>query len=254
MSAKTQTIERATEILTCFTSSQPTYKLNELAKELNYAESTVYRYVNSLQQAGFLKHDKEKGGYELGLRIIELAGVALSQIDVYLGATDDMDILCERSGLLVNLGVLYEADVLHLAYSAPQGFPRTFTQLGKRAAAHCTALGKVLLAALDIEDVHQLILDNGWRPYTEHSIASFDKLDRALEQVRNDDFAIDNQERRMRNACIAAPIKSHSGEVVAALSLSGTIEILHPNRLAQYRSELMKSADRVSERLGYLGA
>ena len=68
-----------------------------------------------------------------------------------------MDRLSEETGLLVNLAVLFEGDVLHIAHVAPPEVPRSFTALGRRAVAHCTSLGKVLLAAIPDEQVHPII-------------------------------------------------------------------------------------------------
>jgi hypothetical protein len=139
--ARSQTIERAALVLTCFSAEEPQLGLAELAARLDLNASTVYRYVATLEDAGLLVCN-QRGGYRLGLRVIELTGIALNQIEVRKHALDEMDRLRDAVNLLTNLAVLLDGDVLHLAHAAPKSVPRMYTALGRRAVAHCTSLGK----------------------------------------------------------------------------------------------------------------
>ncbi len=248
-----QTIERAGLILACFSESAPHLTLADLAAKLDLSPSTVYRYVATLQAAGLLERDARRGGYRLGLRVIELAGIALNQIEARKQALDEMDRLRDAVDLLVNLAVLFEGDVLHLAHSAPRHVPRLFTALGRRAVAHCTSLGKVLLSHRPWEEVTATIERYGWRPYTERSIQSFERLARELAVVREQGYALDDEERRAGVVCLAAPVRNHTGEVVAALSVSGTAEKLHPAARETVLLRVREAADRIAFRLGYAG-
>src|SRR3954452_2284910 len=138
----TQTIARAAQVLACFSSERPHLKLVELSDLLGLSQSTTYRYLAALESGGLVVRDPRLGGYRLGLKVIELAGIAINQIDARKYALDDMELLSAETGLLVNLAVLFEGDVLHIAHVAPPGVPRSFTALGRRAVAHCTSLGK----------------------------------------------------------------------------------------------------------------
>ncbi|MBI1893015.1 MAG: IclR family transcriptional regulator [Candidatus Rokubacteria bacterium] len=251
--ARSQTVERAALILTCFTSEEPHLGLPALAAKLGLNQSTAYRYVASLQRAGLLSRDDRRGGYRLGLRLIELAGIALNQIEVRKHALDEMDKLRDGVSLLVNLAVLLEGDVLHLAHSAPRALPRMYTALGRRAVAHCTALGKVLLAHRPWDEVRQLIERYGWRPYTEHSIRELGRLQTELQGIRERGYAVDKEERRRDVVCLAAPIRDYSGSVVAALSVSGRKARMTPERQRQLLPRVLEAANRISFRLGFHG-
>lgn len=257
---KSQTIERAALILSCFSNSEPYLTLNELASRLGLNPSTTYRYVNTLQAAGLLERDEHRRGYRLGLGVIELAGLALDQIEVRKQALDEMDRLHEQTELLVNLAVPFQGDVLHIAHSAPKDWPRWKTTLGRRSVAYCTALGKVLLAYTPWEEVRRNIEHNGWRPCTQRSIQDFDRLQTELERVREQGFSVDDEERAAGISCIGVPIRDHSGHVIAALSVSGTTKGLTPNVRSQVLPRLLEAANRISLRLGnsdvvaYLGS
>lgn len=249
--AGSQTVERATRILGCFTSEEPNLGLPALATKLGLNPSTVYRYVASLLRAGLLARDERGSGYRLGFRLIELAGIALNQIEVRKQALDEMDKLRDEVGLLVNLGVLVEGDVLHLAHSAPRDVPRMYTALGRRAVAHCTALGKVLLAHRPWDEVRQVITRFGWRPYTENSCRDFGRLRAEFRDIHTRGYAVDREERRRDVACLAAPIRDHSSSVVAALSVSGRKAKMSAERRQQLVPLLLEAANRISFRLGF---
>jgi IclR family transcriptional regulator, KDG regulon repressor len=251
MMGKTQTIERAALILACFSPEEPHLTLADLAAKLGVNQSTVYRYVATLQAAGLLERDPRRGGYRLGLRVIELSNIALNQSEVRKQALDEMDRLRDELNLLVNLGVLFEGDVLHIAHSVPGHWPRWYTTVGRRAVAHCTALGKVLLAAQPWPEVRQLVERYGWRPYTPNSIQDFDRLRDELAEVRERGYAVDDQERSRGTVCLGAPIRDYSGEVVAALSVSGKVDKLTPEFRERTVPRVLEVADRISFRLGY---
>jgi len=248
--ARSQTIERAALVLTCFSAEEPQLGLAELAARLDLNASTVYRYVATLEDAGLLVRN-QRGGYRLGLRVIELAGIALNQIEVRKHALDEMDRLCDEVNLLTNLAVLLDGDVLHLAHSAPKAVPRMYTALGRRAVAHCTSLGKALLAHRRWDETRAAIERHGWRPYTRQSIADFARLEAELAAVRAQGYAIDREERRADVICIAAPIRDRAGEVVAAISVSGSKTRMTEAFRRRILPRVIEAAARVSFRLGY---
>jgi len=254
VSARSQSIERAALILTCFSAEEPHLTLAKLAAKLDLNQNTVYRYVATLQAAGLLERDERRGGYRLGLRVIELSNVALNQLEVRKHALDEMDRLRDSLGVLVSLAVLFEGDVLHLAHAVPADWPRWHTTVGRRAVAHCTALGKVLYAARDPDVVRATIARYGWRPYTSRSIQDFARLDGELAAIREQGYAVDCEERKPGQVCIAAPVRDHTGAVIAALSISGRADALTPDARTPVVVAVCEAANRVSFRLGYENA
>lgn len=252
---KSQTIDRAVLILTCFSDAEPSFTLSEIAARLDLNQSTAYRYLSTLHQAGLLQRNESGGGYRLGLRMIELAGVALNQIEVRREALQEMDELRDQLQFLVNLAVLDPegGDIIHIAHSAPQGWPPRATTPGRRAVAHCTALGKLLLAYRPWDEVREMIERNGWRPYTEHSIQQFDRLEEELASIRASGFSVDDRERATESLCLGAPIRNRSDHVIASLSLTGTVQSISPELRDELLPKLLTAAHRISYRLGHPG-
>lgn len=249
--AGTQTISRAVEILACFSPERPHLKLVEIADQLGLTQSTAYRYLTALESGRLVTRDLDQGGYRLGLKVIELAGIALNQIEARKHALEEMERLLQETGLRVNLAVLIEGDVLHLAHAVPAEVPRVLTTPGRRAVAHCTSLGKAMLADLPTELVHETIERYGWRPYTKASISDFDRLDQELEHVRGVGYALDMRERRPEVLCAGAPIRDYSGRVVAAVSVSVRDDRYNRESLeAEIAPRVVAAAERISSRMG----
>ena len=249
--AKSQSIDRAASILTCFTSETPHLSLAALAERLSLNQSTAYRYVSTLEAAGLLERDAHLGGYRLGLRVIELSHVALNQNEVRKHGLEESDLLRDELNVLVSLAVLFEGDVLHIAHSVPDHWPRWHTTVGRKAVAHCTSLGKVLLAYKPWEAVQALIEETHWRPYTDKSIRDFDRLHEDLKLTRERGFALDMEERNRSTICLGAPIRDYRGEVIAALSISAKIEKLSVESLIELAPRVCEAANRISFRLGF---
>lgn len=249
--AKSQTVERAASILTCFSAETPRLSLAALAETLQLNQSTAYRYISTLEAAGLLERDGQRSGYRLGPRVIELSNVALNHNEVRKHGLDETDRLRDELNVLVSLAVLFEGDVLHIAHSVPDNWPRWHTTVGRRAVAHCTSLGKVLLAYQPWPQVVSMIETYGWRPYTPHSIKEFSRLQQELVRIRECGFAVDHEERNVGTICIGAPIYNFAGQVVAALSISGKLEKLPHGSWIETAPQVCEAANRISFRLGY---
>ena len=247
-----QAIERALSLLGLFRHESPVLSLSEIASSLGLHASTVYRLASTLEEAGYLQRESRSGHYSLGFASVELAGIALNQADFVRHSLPELDSLRDLLDLNANLAVLYDDDVIHLAYAVRRDTPRYYTVIGRRAVPHCTALGKVLLASLPLVTVHDMIARRGWRPYTAHSIDSFDRLDAELSTVREQGYAVDRQERNLGSACVAAPVRDHTGEVVAALSVSGSLEEVGGDQEHAIVAAVLKHAARASQKIGYM--
>ncbi len=249
--ATAKTIDGALQILSLFNHTAPEWTIRDVAARLDVPYSTAYRYVSTLEAAGYLMRHPSTGAYRVGLPLIELAGVALNQLDVRVHGLSHLDHLADVTGLNANMAVLDQGDVLHVAYAFRSAVPRMYTVLGRRAVAHCTALGKVLLADRPFEEVRRIIETYGWRPYTPRSIQTFPDLERALAEIRERGFAVDRGERRVATRCVGAPIRNQLGRVVAAISVSGQAERLPDERIPELAATVMEHASMISYRLGY---
>jgi len=245
-------VERALTVLGFFTATTPELSSADVGARLGLHQTTAYRLLTTMEAAGYVERDAGTGLYRLGLRVVELAGHKLNQMDLYRHALPELDALRDQLDLNANLAVLDGGDVCHLAYSVRRDVPQYYTALGRKSVAHCTALGKVLLAAMPREEVHATIDRCGWRPYTPRSIQDFETLDQCLDEVAQQGYAVELGERSATTNCVAAPIRDRTGGVVAALSVSGRPEQVQALTLEKVVEVVTERAAFVSSRLGHL--
>jgi len=237
-------------LLTCFTPETPRRRVADLAEQLGMHPSSVYRYVMALEAADLLERDVDYGGYRLGLGVLELSSIVLRDLDVRRFALDELDRLSDETGLLANVGMLKAGKVIHIAHAFPPGWPRWNMDLGHAAIAHCTSLGKVMLAALPWEEALRHVEQVGWRGYTASSLRDSAALRAELEEVARRGYAVDNEERSAGAMCVGVPIFGQNGDVRAAMSISGTTTRIRELGVDKCADTLLIAARRVSSQLG----
>jgi DNA-binding IclR family transcriptional regulator len=249
-----QSVDRALTVLTFFSATEPELSSAEIATRLGLHQTTAYRLLSTLEAAGYVVRDGRSGLYRLGLRLVELAGFVLNRMDLYRHALPELHALRDGLDLSANLAVLEGGDVFHLAHAMRSDAPPAFGVPGRRAVAHCTALGKVLLAAEPRAQVHADIAERGWRPRTEHSLGDFATLDRCLDEVAARGYAVDVEEYKAGQTCVAAPCRDHSAAIIGAVSVSGPSERTAALTLERVIQEVRAAAARISSRLGHVEA
>jgi DNA-binding IclR family transcriptional regulator len=162
-----------------------------------------------------------------------------------------MHALVESTGETVQLAVLDHLSVLYIRIRESRQAVRMSSSPGSRAPAHCTSVGKVLLAHQPPEVVKQVV-DNGLTRYTENTITSPERLIDELASIRTRGYAIDDEEIEVGLRCVAAPIRDHTGQVTAAISVAAPVQRMTKRNLQTTVPTIIAAADSISKRLGYM--
>lgn len=250
----TQSVDRALTVLGYFSATEPELSSAEIASRLGLHQTTAYRLLSTLEASGYVTRDSRTGQYRLGLRLVELAGFVLNRTELYRHALPELHVLRDSLDLSANLAVLDSGDVFHLAHVTRAGVPPAYAVPGRRAVAHCTALGKILLEAEPRSRVHADIERRGWRPRTEHSLSDFPALDRCLDEVAARGYAVDMEEYKLGQICVAAPCRDHSATVVGAVSVSGPHTRIVELPVERVVDDVRAAAARISSHLGHVEA
>ena len=123
--------------------------------------------------------------------------------------------------------------------------------VGRRAPLHCTGLGKVLLAYLPEKERKRILFRKELPRLTENTITNKRELEKELNKVREQGFALDREENEKDVRCVAAPIRNYQGEVIAALSISSPIFRIEKNAQNNQKKALLEISKKISKRLGY---
>ncbi len=243
-------VERALGILENVDGSLRGTGVSELSRRLGLGKSTVHRLCATLEHRGYLVRDPHTGRYRLSLRLFQIGSAALSELDLPRRALPALEALAAAVEETVHLAVLDGDEIVFIAKVDSPHPLRLYSQVGRRSPAHCTALGKVLLAHAAPE-VRSRILARPLRRYTATTITDPAMLERTLEDVRRRGYAVDDQEFEEGIRCVAAPVRDYTGRVVAALSVSAPAARLPRARFPALAEHVIAAAGQVSHALGH---
>jgi DNA-binding IclR family transcriptional regulator len=247
---RVQVLERALRILDTLAAEGQLAPI-EISARLSLHKSTVHRLLAVLEQSEYVERSRANGTYSLGLKLIELGTRASSRLDLCELAGPILDRLMEQTGETAHMGILNHEAVISVADSESYKTLRTPSTVGRRTPVHCSSQGKVLLAEWNAADVRVFVRRNGLKSFTRHTIRNVSGLLRELAQVREQGYAIDDEEFEEGLKCIGAPIRDHTGNVVAALSIAGPSMRLRPDRMPGLIECVRNAAGRLSTALGY---
>jgi IclR family pca regulon transcriptional regulator len=250
-----QSLERGLAILGCFTPERPVLGIAEIADELGISRSTTHRYVITLFALGYLEQDSSRR-YRLGLGVTDLGMSVLNATGLREHAHPYLDELRRETSYTVSVAVLNRAETVYVdrapSFRPEQSEIDLGLDTGSRLPAHCTAMGKVLLANLPEREQSELLASMKLTQRGPNTITSKNALRVELEHIREEGFAVNDEELAEGLHAIAVPVRAISGEVVAALSLSAhTSTVSLEDLVDALGPHLVSTADRISARLGY---
>jgi DNA-binding IclR family transcriptional regulator len=245
-------VRAAARLLCTFSATDRELGVSELARRLGLSKSTVHRLLTTLASEHLIELNPRTGRYRLGIKVYELGTVVSSHFELHEAVAMYIDDLRAQTGETVHVGVL---DGIEVVYIERRESLRTLRHMvdfvGHRNFAHCTACGKILLAALPEVDLNRLLEDVRLRGRTAHSITDPDRLRAELAIVRERGFAENISESTTSMASVAAPIYDHSSRVIAAISVAGPISRMGEAARRRYATVIVDTAGRISEQLGY---
>jgi IclR family pca regulon transcriptional regulator len=250
-----QSLERGLAILQSFTPARPVLGIAEIAKDLGMSRSTTYRYVITLVALGYVEQATAHK-YRLGLGVTELGMSALSSTSLREHSHLSLEELRRRCSYTVNLAVLDGPDILYVTRcrSLRRGQRKIDLDLapGARLPAYCTAMGKLLLSYLSEQELAMQLSESTLAPRGPNTITTKKALRAELEHVREEHFAVNDQELLVGLHSISAPVRSEGGDVVAAINMAAHVSMIGLDELVEDLGPHLKAtAGRISARLGY---
>lgn len=240
------------DLLETLASSKNGISLMELAARVSLNASTCHHLLQTMARRGYVEQDGDTKRYSLGNRILHLQYGRVQQIDLAAQALPVLKKVSETTGEAIHLATLQGMDLITLL-KLESLYPVRVDNgaIGKSNAAHATATGKSILAFLDEAQITAMIQEKGLRPYTERTITSAPALMLDLEQVRRQGFALDDEEFQPGVYCVGAPVRDHTGKVIASISCSMPIMRVTRDRVEEIIQHMKEAALAISRRLGY---
>jgi DNA-binding IclR family transcriptional regulator len=227
--------------------------VTDLAGDIGVHKSTVSRLLTALEQHELVEQAHERGKYRLGFGILRLANAVSGQLDITRQGREICERLAAEVGETVNVAVLRSHYAVNIDQARGPTSVGSHNWVGELTPLHATSSGKILLAFMSPEARRDLLREAGLTRFTEHTITSLDDLDRALASVARDDYAISIEELEHGLTAVAAPIRDHTGTVVAALSVSGPVYRMSEESARDIAPAVVSAASAIAERMGYQG-
>lgn len=239
-----RSLQRAVDIVQCFTMEEGELSLTEISKKVNLAKSTVIRLLYTLEMNNFVERDPATFKYKLGKQLYFIGNIAGQSIEIRSAAKATMEKLRDQTKETVNLYVLdKESRVCVQQFESLQSI-RHIVKIGEKLPLTLGAAGKVLLAYQSDDVIDKVI--NSEDPKRRKS-----DLMKELNLIVDECFAQSIDEREVGSSAIATPIFDVNGDVIAALSLSGPTSRFKKDVIEEIRNYLMDSGVEISVNLGF---
>lgn len=248
MVESTRAVERALDILLCFSHTEPVLTLTQIAERVGLHKSTAYRLLATLENKQFIQRDEPNGAYHLGIRLVELGHSALGSMDISIQAAPHLHQLAIESRESVDLAILQGAEVIYLQVLESPQRVKIAAAPGERLPAFCTATGKAFLAFLPKTQVRE-IFKRGVRKYTQRTILSFLALCDDLRLTRERGYAMSIEEFEDSINAVAAPILDSHQRPLAAIAIVGPSFRLSPARMAELGQAVKTTADTIAREI-----
>ena len=212
------TFARGLAVICCFSREHPTLSVSEAAALAKMSRAAARRFLLTLAELGYATHDGKR--FRLAPRVLDLGYGYLSAMGVWDVAQPLIEELSNEVHESCGASVLDGTDIVHVIHVAPRRIVSAFVTTGTRQPAHATALGRVHLAALSREELDAYFRAAKLTALTRRTITTEVKLRRAIKLVRDQDYALVDQELEEGLRAIAVPIRDRADKVIAALVVS----------------------------------
>lgn len=223
--------------------------VTEIAAQTDMSKATAYRFLATLQRLGYVRQDRATERYSLTLKLFELGSLVRSRRSLLDEVHPTLQAVAEKTEETVHMAML---EAGHLVYVAKIESQRTLkvsmqSRVGSSAPVYCTGLGKAMLSRLSADQVGRILAQTELVAHTPNTLTDPAAIERELETIRSQGYAVDNEEHELGVTCIAAPIVSRDGASVAAVSVSVPSIRATPEAFERCRAEIVAAAAVLSQ-------
>jgi IclR family KDG regulon transcriptional repressor len=240
------TVGKALDVLDMVARVNRPVRFSDLLAQSTYPKATLYRFLQTLTNQGMLSFDDDRGTYSLGVRLVRLAHSAWTQSSLAPLARRHLDELAEESGETIHLAQLDQGQVLYVDKRNATTPVEMFSSAGKVGPAYCTGVGKAMLAFMPEVAVDSAITRQSFHRFTPQTLDTEAKLRAELAAIRTRGYGFDREEHEPGIICCAVPIRSKTGRVIGAISMTSTTNRTTIAALEAQVGRIQITADRIA--------
>ena len=248
-----QSLQRGLGILELVARNETGVTMAEVSREIGLHTSTTFHLLRTLTNLGYLVQNETTKQYRLGSKVFGLATSACTEVQLLQISASLLTEMAHQTGDTSHLAIFDHGEVIlinRVEGNSPVGLSE---RVGIPRPAHCSALGKVLLAHITQAEMEAYLSRHELTPFTPRTITTPSLLRKELARVRKQGYAFDDEELAQGIRCLAAPVRNFADQVVAAIGISSPVWRFGPDRVAQLTEVVMTMGHRLSQQLGHPG-
>ncbi|HEX9777597.1 MAG TPA: IclR family transcriptional regulator [Geopsychrobacteraceae bacterium] len=247
-----QAVSHALDLLEQFHGDVDELGVTELSKRLKLHKNNVFRLLATLESRGYIEQNKATENYRLGLKALELGQTFIKQMGLLRQAKPILEEMVQDSNETSYVAIFKDNYTVYLDVVETNLTVRVVSRVGSRLPAYCTAAGKVHMAHMTEEELEELLPAQDFIQHTPTTITSISTLKAELEKIREQGYAIDDEELDPGVRCVAVPIRDYTRRIVGAVSISGPSMRFSDERIEKELIPLaLRAGSDLSTRLGY---
>lgn len=246
-----KSLEKALNVLECFSEAEPELGISDIARKLDLNKSNVHDILQTFMKMGYMEQNESSQKYSLSVKMLTFSNIVNRHMGYYYAAYDVMEDLANRVHGIVYFSIPHGLDLLYLYSSFPKEERKKFPYRpvsGEVCPMYCSSMGKVMLAFMGDERMHQLE-NQTLEKYTDLTICDMQQLQQEIQQVRRQGYAVDKGEHQYGVGAVGVPIMDRQGKLVAAMSICGAAASFTQENIEQYARLLNEAAYEIHVRL-----
>ncbi len=248
-----EALSRGLDILSLFTAENPALSFTQIVETVKLNKSTVFRILATLESLHYLEQNSTTRLYRPGIRVLQLGFTAISSMEISQVTRPYLELLSQRLGETISLAVLDGFSTIYIDRVRNQSIVGVILRIGSNLPAHCSSLGKVLLADLPGPDLDKLLSEHELVPYTSKTITSREILLADLEKIRQRGYSLGDEELAVGLRAVSAPIRDSTQRAIAAVNVTGQLQHMGYDRIEnEIIPSLLDTVRNISISLGYL--
>ncbi|MCA0873411.1 IclR family transcriptional regulator [Seohaeicola saemankumensis] len=223
--------------------------LADIADNTRTPVATTYRILKTLQARGMAEYSELTGRWVVGSHAFHVGNAYLDRSNIVEIARATLGALAASTGETVNLAVEEDGNLVYVFQVESNNPVRAIIKNGETCYLHSSGIGKALMAYMDGFKVDQILTARGLPKHTHKTITSRDALRAEFESIRQQGWAIDDEERFIGMRCVAAPLFNSFGNAIAGISISGPTARFSDGEISAFSMAVTNSARLISEKL-----
>ena len=243
----TGTLSKGLALLEAVANGAQPLRFTDLLQSQPYPKATLHRLLKTLIEAGMVIYDADQRTYHPGIRLIRLAHATWLRSSLADAARTTLDRLATEIDETIHLAALDNGQVLYLDKRTAARPVTMFSSPGKVGPAHCTGVGKVMLAHLDRNALDHALEQQSFHKYMPATITTPKALRAEIADIQKLGHGFDREEHEPHIICVAVPILSGRGTLLGGLSVTSTTYVTDLETLEGYAPRLRAAAAAIAD-------